>query len=69
MNEKYKQDQRVYFKLGDERPEGWATIAGVMGWIVILKLEKPLKDYAYTHIYCVDNQIVEPPKEVVEPEE
>lgn len=60
---KLKQNDRVYFKLGDDRPEGWAIVEGVMGWIVILKLEKPLKDYAYTHIYAVDSQIVEPPKE------
>jgi hypothetical protein len=61
MSKTYKQDERVYFRLADDKPEGWATVAGVQGFIVIIKPEQPIKDYPYTHLYVVETQIVDPP--------
>ena len=67
MNTNYKQDQRVYFRV-TEGKEGWATIAGVQGFVIIIKPEKPIKNYQYSHIYVVDAQIVDPPQEKPEVE-
>ncbi len=64
MNDtKYKQGDRVYFKLGENKPFGWATVEGVMGFLIIVRPETPMKDYVYTHIYVVDNQLIDPPTE------
>lgn len=66
MNEyKYIQDQRVYFKLelDDEKLEGWGTVCGQRGFVVIVKTEVPVKNYPFTHIYLINTQIVEPPSE------
>ena len=60
-NNKYNQGDRVYFKLGEDKPSGWAIIEGVMGWVIILKPEIPFKDYDYTHIYVVNTQLIDPP--------
>jgi hypothetical protein len=60
--EKYKLNDRVYFSLGENKPCGWATICGVQGFVIIIKPEEQIKDYPYTHLYIVDSQIIEPPK-------
>lgn len=62
MNEnKYKQGERIYFSIGEGLPSGYAKIAGCQGLIYIIEMEGPIKNYPYTHIYVVDNQIVQPP--------
>ncbi len=66
MSKTYKQDERVYFRLADDKPEGWATVAGVQGFIIIIKPEQPIKDYPYTHLYVVETQIADP-SEVIDP--
>lgn len=59
-----KQDQTVYFNLGENKPQGWAAVSGVQGFVVIIKPLEPLPDYPFTHLYVVDSQIVKPPNEV-----
>ena len=61
MTDKRKQDERVYYKIGEGKPEGWATVAGDYDLIVILKPEVPIN--SYSHIYVSQTQIVEPPSE------
>jgi hypothetical protein len=58
---KFKLDQRVYFKLGENLPFGWAHVSGAFGFVIIIEPEIPIKDYPFTHIYLIDTQIVEPP--------
>jgi len=53
---KYKQDERVYFRIKDG-VEGWATVAGDYDLLIILKPEKPLS--TYSHIYVTRTQVVE----------
>jgi len=62
MNTNYKQDQRVYFRV-TEGKEGWATIAGVQGFVIIIKPEKPIEKYPYSHVYVVDAQLINPPQD------
>lgn len=64
MSDKLKQDQRVYFKVTDEGPEGWGTVAGDYDLIVILKPDVPINNYS--HIYVTKTQLVDPPVEVKE---
>ena len=61
--QKYKLNDRVYFSLGENKPFGWAKICGVQGFVIIIEPEEQIKDYSYTHIYVIDSQIVDPPKE------
>ncbi len=63
-NEKYKQNQVVYFRLGEGKPEGFGKVTGVQGFVVIIQPDMAVPGYDYTHIYVVDSQIGEPPKEV-----
>ena len=58
---KHKQNDKVYFDLGDGHIKGWGFVDGIMGLIYIIRLETPIPDYPFTHIYLVDTQIVEPP--------
>jgi hypothetical protein len=58
---KYKQDERVYFNVGEGLPKGYGTVNGILGPIIILKMETAIKDYPFTHIYVTDNQIMPPP--------
>lgn len=62
-----KQDQTVYFNLGENKPQGWATVSGVQGFVVIIKPFDPVPDYEYTHLYVIDTQIVSPPADVQPP--
>lgn len=63
MKEKqYNQNDRVYFQLGENLPSGWGKIVGNQGLIYIIELEKLIPSYSFTHIYIIDNQIIEPPK-------
>ena len=52
----YELGQRVYFNLNNII-KGWASVEGVQGFVVIIKPELPLKDYAYSHIYVTDSQV------------
>ena len=61
---KYKQNDRVYFEMGDKLPTGWGKVTGVVGPVIIIELEKPIQGYTFTHTYVLDAQIKEPPKEV-----
>ena len=56
--QKYKQGDRIYFCLGKDKPTGYAKICGVQGFVVIIEPEQPIKDYAYSHIYVVDSQVM-----------
>lgn len=56
----YTQNQRVYFNLGATLPCGYGKIAGVVGPVLIIELEQPIKDYPFTHFYILDSQISEP---------
>lgn len=58
---KFKQNERVYFRIKEGGPEGWATVAGDFDLIIILKPE--IQVGAYTHIYVTNTQLVDPPKE------
>ena len=58
---KYNKGDRVYFSMGEGLPSGWAKIAGIQGLIYIVEVEEPIKGYPFTHIYIVDNQVVDPP--------
>lgn len=60
-NTKYTQGQRIYFKLGDTKPEGWAVVEGHQGFVIIIKPDDKLPNYEFTHMYIVDSQVVEPP--------
>lgn len=64
MSDKLKQDERVYFKISDTGPEGWATVSGDYDLIVILKPDVAIN--TYSHIYVAKTQLVDPPKVVVE---
>lgn len=57
----YTQGQRIYFKLGDGKPEGWATIEGHQGFVIIIKPEDKIPNYDFTHMYIVDTQVSEAP--------
>ena len=59
---KYNQGDRVYFSLGESLPSGWGKICGIQGLVYIIELESAVNDYPFTHLYIVDNQVVEPPK-------
>lgn len=61
MSNKYIQDQTVYFRLGDGKPEGFAKVTGHQGFVVILQPLEKLPNYDFTHVYVVDSQIGEPP--------
>lgn len=62
MNDKnkYSQNDRVYFTIG-EKPgrviEGWGKVCGKTGPIWILELEKSIDDYPFTHVQIMDAQI------------
>ena len=58
---KYKQNDRVYFEMGDKLPSGWGKVCGVVGPVVIIELEVPIKGYDFTHTYVLDAQIKEAP--------
>lgn len=60
---KYNQGDRVYFSMGEGLPTGWGKVCGFVNPVVIVELEKPIANYAYTHIYILDKQIVDAPKE------
>lgn len=60
--EKYNQGERVYYEMGQNLPTGWGKVAGVVGPVIIIELEKPINGYPYTHTYILDAQIKEPPK-------
>jgi hypothetical protein len=59
MSDKYtrKQGETVKFKLS-ETIELTGEVNGQIGPMIIVKLNTPLKDYPFTHIYIVDSQIV-----------
>ena len=59
----YKQGDRVYFDMGEKLPTGWGKVAGVVGPVIIIELEVPIKGYSFTHTYILDAQIKTPPKE------
>jgi len=61
MNEKYKQNDRVYFEMGPQLPSGWGKVCGSVGPVLIIELETPITGYAYTHTYVLDAQIKTPP--------
>jgi hypothetical protein len=63
-SEKFKQDNRVYFKLGEGKPGGWAKVCGVQGFVVIIQPEKSVMDfyeknkpYPYSHLYVIESQL------------
>ncbi len=60
----YNQGDRVYFSMEDGMPSGWGKVCGMVGPIIIIELEKAIASYPFTHIYIIDRQIKEPPKEV-----
>jgi len=67
MSEKLKQNDKVYFRLGDGKPEGWGLVEGVQGFIVIIRPLFTIPDYKYNCIYVVDSQLGSPsPVEVKE---
>jgi len=73
-NKEFKQGQRIYFDLGTDKPKGWAKVTGHQGFVIIIKPEKKIPNYDYTHIYIVDSQVTDPvsksvPSESVTPEE
>jgi hypothetical protein len=55
-NVKYKQDERVYFKIS-ETVAGFGVVAGDYDLLIILKPEKQLGDYS--HIYVTRTQILQ----------
>jgi hypothetical protein len=65
MKNKYTQNQRIYFSLGENKPQGWAIVCGVQGFVIILKPENEIEGYDYTHIYVIDSQIIEPPTDEI----
>lgn len=66
MSDKYEQNQKVYFRLGEGKPEGWGLVEGVQGFVVIVRPLFTIPDYKYSCIYVVDSQIGNPPAEVAE---
>lgn len=58
---KYNQGDRVYFRLGENKPEGWGIICGDYDLLLILQPDTPLNKYS--HIYVSKTQIVKPPTE------
>lgn len=60
---KYKQNDRVYFNMGEKLPVGWGKVVGMVGPVIIIELETPIEGYSFTHTYILDAQIKEPPKE------
>jgi hypothetical protein len=54
---KFTQGQRVYFDLGNGQHEGWATVHGHQGFVIIIKPEKKIKGYDFSHMYIVDSQV------------
>jgi len=62
---KYKQNDRVYFEMGDQLPTGYGKVCGSVGPVIIIELEVPIKGYDFTHTYILDNQIKTPPIETV----
>jgi len=65
MNEKYKQNDRVYFVMGEKLPFGWGKVCGSVGPVIIIELETPIAGYDYTHTYVLDTQIKPAPVETV----
>lgn len=59
--QKYKQNDRIYFSLGEKLPSGWGKVCGVIGPVIIVELEQPIKGYDFTHTYIVDAQVTTPP--------
>jgi hypothetical protein len=59
---KYNQDDKIYFDMGENLPKGFGFVNGVFGPIIIVRVMEPIKDYNYTHIYVVDKQITTPPQ-------
>lgn len=57
---KYVQGQRIYFNMGPGLPCGYGKICGVVGPVIVVELELPIKDYPFTHFYILDSQITEP---------
>ena len=59
MNQKYtkKQGEKVKFNLND-KIQLTGEINGQIGPMIIVKLDVPIKDYPFTHIYIIDAQIV-----------
>lgn len=67
---KFTQGQRVYFDLGDGKHEGWASVHGHQGFVIIIKPEKKIKGYDFSHMYIVDSQVsTSPPSKKEEPKE
>ena len=64
---KYKQGNRVYFNLGEGAPSGYAKVCGVMGPMIIVQPEEAIKGYAFSHIYVIDSQIVDPDQTPTKP--
>jgi hypothetical protein len=58
MNDKHtkKQGDKIKFKLKEVELSG--EVNGEVGPILIVKLDTPLKDYPFTHIYIIDSQII-----------
>ncbi len=51
--------------MGENKPQGWATVCGIQGFIVIIKPELPIEGYDFSHIYIIDSQIIAPPGEEI----
>jgi hypothetical protein len=62
MNEQrykqYKQNDRVYFTVGDI--SGWGKVCGQVGPILIVELETVIANYPFTHTYVMDVQVSVP---------
>jgi hypothetical protein len=54
---KRNQGDKVTFNLSEKVIGLTGKVSGVMGPIIIVNLDMPIKDYPYTHIYIVDAQI------------
>ncbi len=57
MNEKYKQNERIYFEMGPQLPSGFGKVVGMVGPVIIVELETPITGYNYTHTYVLDSQV------------
>jgi len=57
MNEELTQGLEVTFDLSETSTNIKGKVCGKIGPVIIVELLTALKDYNYTHIYILDNQI------------
>ena len=59
MSEKFKQNDKITFNLNEKIIGLTGKVCGMLGPVIIIELDEKLNGYEFTHIYIVDNQVVE----------